>query len=1140
MSNRDQKLNNIASKAGQMFRKGARRAGRRILSGAISSLSLFPGKIKKFLTVGGIILGGFIFLCVVYFFYYQGTGEGGGETGISDIDNNNRNLSEMSSSDNTKKPSGSSSGYATDTTDGAVEGDGDDLVEYALQYVGNPYVWGGESLTDGCDCSGFTMKVMEHFGVILPHNAFSQRSCGTKISEDELAPGDLVFYDGPDHVAIYIGGGQIVHASNPTDGIKVSSYNSSRTVAYCARYVEPGTSSHAVEGEGSQTIVKKKNTTTKYDEVTQNYSAPNKAFFNFFLDVSKNKSVYQVHTDEETGEEVLILSSDKDAVSDYFHNDDKFYVSPFLLYSINNHIWGTKYAYPEAFLNPIAHDENYNLSDISDKGSVKVKSVIRKRNGEDTGNVRYSTSDYGLASILKYREEDMVEEYKGTYIKEDYFDTTTGKVMQREISEPYSYEITHDTKNVLEWAQTFSGYVTYKYTDTSVKTEGCQSGKSEDPKSNYDEIYYKTEKVDVYIIVPESSSNRTSNQICTAYSLAAAKSYISSHPGYTIYGAVTDGDGNIISATTTTRRYKLYKYRGADSGRYTNFVEQSSTNSVEQTNNYLDEYLENFATYKPTTIDRDPEVFSGFVTITDNYSSGGKKTSSEGGSSSGGSSFSSCFNDEVIGEYIKTIWDTSIAYGHSEEQAAAIIGNMWWESDHFNINAISGDGYNSYGLCQWTDDRKTQLFDFASGYFGEDTSDQKCSFESQVEFAMMELDIENSYKWCNCQWRTTGSNCGYSHAEMYSNWLTSSDVDELTTAMCMTWERPSIPHVEERKSFAQDAYAELSGQSFGMELEVVEPSSSNGNGTGATSSSTSLSNTSGLTDKEKEIYKSFYSAADDVYESDNSFEYMETGLTKEQRNDTLLTASALSRGITKQKARLDMGEELWEEDYILNISEPSALKTLGESVGSVNLGMVSDFLDYDFLWPFAQDAMSNSGNWLESSKFSSRFGPRVSPTAGASSDHKGLDVSLASDTPLFAASAGTVSYVGDTGGGGYAVYINHGTDAEGRSIETRYFHLHTGSAVVSVGDSVEKGQKIALSDNSGTSTGPHLHYGIAVNGIYYNPLAFYDLSSVPMLTSSSGGSVENVDFYSVGSLPSDFEGSYYEWLYYCDGYSGWD
>ena len=63
---------------------------------------------------------------------------------------------------------------------------------------------------------------------------------------------------------------------------------------------------------------------------------------------------------------------------------------------------------------------------------------------------------------------------------------------------------------------------------------------------------------------------------------------------------------------------------------------------------------------------------------------------------------------------------------------------------------------------------------------------------------------------------------------------------------------------------------------------------------------------------------------------------------------------------------------------------------------------------------------------------------------------------------------------------------------------------------------------------------------VRLNGIYYNPLAFYDLSSVPMLTSSSGGSVENVDFYSVGSLPSDFEGSYYEWLYYCDGYSGWD
>lgn len=99
-----------------------------------------------------------------------------------------------------------------------------EVVNYAMQFLGNPYVWGGTSLTNGIDCSGFTMQVYTHFGYSLPHYDVSQRSCGTAV--DSLAdalPGDLVFYSG--HVAIYCGGGQVVHASNPRDGIKVSNAN---------------------------------------------------------------------------------------------------------------------------------------------------------------------------------------------------------------------------------------------------------------------------------------------------------------------------------------------------------------------------------------------------------------------------------------------------------------------------------------------------------------------------------------------------------------------------------------------------------------------------------------------------------------------------------------------------------------------------------------------------------------------------------------------------------------------------------------------------------------------------------------------------------------------------------------------------
>ena len=100
-----------------------------------------------------------------------------------------------------------------------------DLVNYATQFVGNPYVWGGVSLTNGCDCSGFVLSVYSHYGIGLPHSSRSQSGYGKSISASEAKPGDLFFYGSGSisHVAIYIGNGRIVHASNHRDGIKISS-----------------------------------------------------------------------------------------------------------------------------------------------------------------------------------------------------------------------------------------------------------------------------------------------------------------------------------------------------------------------------------------------------------------------------------------------------------------------------------------------------------------------------------------------------------------------------------------------------------------------------------------------------------------------------------------------------------------------------------------------------------------------------------------------------------------------------------------------------------------------------------------------------------------------------------------------------
>ena len=116
--------------------------------------------------------------------------------------------------------------YTEDTSSYSSYSTGEAIANYACQFVGNPYVYGGSSLTGGADCSGFTMSVLSNFGVSLPHNAAAQSGYGTAVSMDNLQPGDLLFYEGDGgigHVSIYIGNGQVVHASNPTNGILISS-----------------------------------------------------------------------------------------------------------------------------------------------------------------------------------------------------------------------------------------------------------------------------------------------------------------------------------------------------------------------------------------------------------------------------------------------------------------------------------------------------------------------------------------------------------------------------------------------------------------------------------------------------------------------------------------------------------------------------------------------------------------------------------------------------------------------------------------------------------------------------------------------------------------------------------------------------
>ena len=121
---------------------------------------------------------------------------------------------------NSTKKSNKSGGSSSSSGGGS----GASVANYALQFVGNPYVYGGSSLTNGTDCSGFVMSVYSAFGIGLPHQSGAQRSCGYGVSVSDAQPGDVMCYSG--HVGIYIGNGQMVHASTPSTGIIVSDIGS--------------------------------------------------------------------------------------------------------------------------------------------------------------------------------------------------------------------------------------------------------------------------------------------------------------------------------------------------------------------------------------------------------------------------------------------------------------------------------------------------------------------------------------------------------------------------------------------------------------------------------------------------------------------------------------------------------------------------------------------------------------------------------------------------------------------------------------------------------------------------------------------------------------------------------------------------
>lgn len=793
------------------------------------------------------------------------------------------------------------------------------------------------------------------------------------------------------------------------------------------------------------------------DEITnikgdKKLSAANSTCISYYSLLSREKSCWQKIKDD-SGKVSLVQYGDDRAVSDAFGNDENYFINPNLLYAMNRYLYSNDYVYPEAFLKPVAYTINkkgeYKLQSLTDKnGHVQVKSAVYDSNGNKADIERKSVSDYGIGSVLVYDEKSKKTKLKGKYIKQDYYDSSTGKVEQKVIDESFEILLKEEKDNVIKTAVTFAGVINYTYTDDSTLVTQAENGESSNPNDNVTKILYDTVEVSRYYCKNGSVVKKFSTK-------KEMEDYVKTNSGYTI---AKDDKGKYKQITDT---YKLYKYRDSISGIYLDFVKKKDSKITDQNTDYLYDYLQNFETYKPV-MDRTNNYFRN-VSYSASFGelSAASSSDDEVSLGSGNNDFEMLYNGSKK-KVIEEVWSGLINYGLTPEQSAAILGNITQESG-FRTDAV--DDLGAYGLCQFMGNRKTKLFTFAKSV----NKENQPSVRSQTQYIAMET--LGGGKWADNAWQ--------GHDDDRQTFESSMDIDELTRAFCNGYERPdeALANMPKRQRCARSAYNILRKLNVKADNKIIVK---DGVSSGGSTENISSGKLSSLTNAEQEEFNTFYHQVDDIYNGKFVLDDYYGGLTRDKAEMVIKTANSFINGTTILKESLNIDNQMWSETYLTDLSQKDISFTTKKNEGTTTR-KADVFVAYkgEYVLPVLHPVVTDD------------YGPRVAPTAGASTNHMGVDFAASYGDPIRAAKDGTVIVAEFGNSGGFYVIIDHGKDKNGDTIWTMY--LHNSRLCVKVGDKVVQGQKIAEAGSTGVSTGVHCHLSVFKNGSYDDPHKYFTI-----------------------------------------------